>query len=94
MALSLRSSNRCYQYTVIQPFELKNTHFHSLKASFHHFPTVIFLDFQSSFQYPNGLIFTILNKPHLFYPYDDVFHIRIHPGSSASDPGCTENRKT
>ena len=74
MALSLRSSNRCYQYTVIQPFELKNTYFHSLKASFHPFPTVIFLDFQSSFQYPNGLIFTILNKPNLFYPYSLIIN--------------------
>ena len=74
MALSLRSSNRCYQYTVIQPFELKNTYFHSLKASFHHFPTVTFLDFQSSFQYPNGLIFTILNKPNLFYPYSLIIN--------------------
>ena len=74
MALSLRSSNRCYQWTVIQPFELKDTYFHSLKASFHPFPTVIFLDFQSSFQYPNGLIFTILNKPHLFSPYSLVIN--------------------
>ena len=74
MALSLRSSHRCYQYTVIQPFELKNTYFHSLKASFHPFPTVIFLDFQSSFQYPNGLIFTILNKPNLFYPYSLIIN--------------------
>ena len=74
MALSLRSSNRCYQYTVIQPFELKNTHFHSLKASFHHFPTVTFLDFQSSFQYPNGLIFTIPNKTHLFSPYSLIIN--------------------
>ena len=74
MALSLRSSNRCYQYTVIQPFELKNTHFHSLKASFHHFPTVIFLDFQSSFQYPNGLIFTIPDKTHLFSPYSLIIN--------------------
>ena len=74
MALSLRSSNRCYQYTVIQPFELKNTYFHFLKASFHHFPTVTFLDFQSSFQYPNGLIFTILNKPNLFYPYSLIIN--------------------
>ena len=74
MALSLRSSNRCYQYTVIQPFELKNTHFHSLKASFHHFPTVTFLDFQSSFQYPNGLIFTIPDKTHLFSPYSLIIN--------------------
>ena len=74
MALSLRSSNRCYQWTVIQPFEPKNIHFHPLKASFHPFPTVIFLDFQSSFQYPNGLIFTILNKPHLFSPYSLVIN--------------------
>ena len=74
MALSLRSSNRCYQYTVIQPFELKNTHFHSLKASFHPFPTVIFLDFQSSFQYPNEQIFTILDKPHLFSPYSLIIN--------------------
>ena len=74
MVLSLRSSNRCYQWTVIQPFELKNTYFHFLKASFHHFPTVTFLDFQSSFQYPNGLIFTILNKPNLFYPYSLIIN--------------------
>ena len=74
MALSLRSSHRCYQWTVIQPFELKDTYFHSLKASFHPFPTVIFLDFQSSFQYPNGLIFTILNKPNLFYPYSLIIN--------------------
>ena len=74
MALSLRSSNRCYQYTVIQPFELKNTYFHSLRASFHHFPTVTFLDFQSSFQYPNGLIFTILNKISLFPPYSLIIN--------------------
>ena len=74
MALSLRSSNRCYQYTVIQPFEPKNIHFHSLKASFHHFPTVTFLDFQSSFQYPNEQIFTILNKPHLFSPYSLIIN--------------------
>ena len=74
MALSLRSSNRCYQYTVIQPFELKNTYFHFLKASFHHFPTVTFLDFQSSFQYPNGLIFTIPDKTHLFSPYSLIIN--------------------
>ena len=74
MVLSLRSSHRCYQWTVIQPFELKNTYFHFLKASFHPFPTVIFLDFQSSFQYPNGLIFTILNKPNLFYPYSLIIN--------------------
>ena len=74
MALSLRSSNRCYQYTVIQPFELKNTHFHSLKASFHHFPPVIFLDFQSSFQYPNEQIFTIPNKTGLFSPYSLIIN--------------------
>ena len=69
MVLSLRSSNRCYQWTVIQPFELKNTYFHSLKASFHHFPTVTFLDFQSSFQYPHRLIYTMPNKISLFPPY-------------------------
>ena len=74
MVLSLRSSHWCYQWTVIQPFELKNTYFHFLKASFHHFPTVTFLDFQSSFQYPNGLIFTILNKPNLFYPYSLIIN--------------------
>ena len=74
MVLSLRSSNRCYQWTVIQPFEPKNIHFHPLKASFHPFPTVIFLDFQSSFQYPNEQIFTILNKPHLFSPYSLVIN--------------------
>ena len=74
MALSLRSSNRCYQYTVIQPFELKNIHFHSLKASFHHFPTVTFLDFQSSFQYPNGLIFTIPDKTGLFSSYSLIIN--------------------
>ncbi|RJU32069.1 hypothetical protein DW947_19535 [Bacteroides sp. AM44-19] len=74
MALSLRSSHRCYQWTVIQPFELKDTYFHSLKASFHPFPTVIFLDFQSSFQYPNGLIFTILNKISLFPPYSLIIN--------------------
>ena len=74
MVLSLRSSHWCYQWTVIQPFELKNTYFHSLKASFHHFPTVTFLDFQSSFQYPNGLIFTILNKPNLVYPYSLIIN--------------------
>ena len=74
MVLSLRSSHRCYQWTVIQPFELKNTYFHFLKASFHPFPTVIFLDFQSSFQYPNGLIFTILNKISLFPPYSLIIN--------------------
>ena len=74
MVLSLRSSNRCYQYTVIQPFEPKNIHFHPLKASFHPFPTVIFLDFQSSFQYPNEQIFTILDKPHLFSPYSLIIN--------------------
>ena len=74
MALSLRSSNRCYQYTVIQAFEPKNIHFHPLKASFHPFPTVIFLDFQSSFQYPNEQIFTILDKPHLFSPYSLIIN--------------------
>ena len=74
MALSLRSSNRCYQYTVIQAFEPKNIHFHPLKASFHPFPTVIFLDFQSSFQYPNGLIFTIPNKTGLFSPYSLIIN--------------------
>ena len=74
MVLSLRSSHWCYQWTVIQPFELKNTYFHSLRASFHPFPTVTFLDFQSSFQYPNGLIFTILNKPNLFYPYSLIIN--------------------
>ena len=74
MVLSLRSSNRCYQWTVIQPFEPKNIHFHSLRASFHPFPTVIFLDFQSSFQYPNEQIFTILDKPHLFSPYSLIIN--------------------
>ena len=74
MVLPLRSFHRCCQYAVIQPFELKNTHFHSLKASFHHFPTVIFLDFQSSFQYPNEQIFTILDKPHLFSPYSLIIN--------------------
>ncbi|RGD51760.1 hypothetical protein DW096_16275 [Bacteroides sp. AM07-18] len=74
MVLSLPSSHRCYQWTVIQPFELKNTYFHFLKASFHPFPTVIFLDFQSSFQYPNGLIFTILNKISLFPPYSLIIN--------------------
>ena len=74
MVLSLRSSHWCYQWTVIQPFELKNTHFHFLKASFHHFPTVTFLDFQSSFQYPNGLIFTIPDKTHLFSPYSLIIN--------------------
>ncbi len=74
MVLSLRSFHRCYQYTVIQPFELKHTHFHSLKASFHHFPIVIFQDFQSSFQYPNELIFTILNKISLFPPYSLIIN--------------------
>ena len=48
--------------------------FHFLKASFHPFPTVIFLDFQSSFQYPNGLIFTILNKISLFPPYSLIIN--------------------
>ena len=74
MVLSLRSFHRCCQYAVIQPFELKNTYFHSLKASFHPFPTVIFLDFQSSFQYPNGLIFTIPNKTGLFHPYSLIIN--------------------
>ena len=74
MVLSLRSSNRCYQWTVIQPFEPKNIHFHPLKASFHPFPTVIFLDFQSSFQYPNGLFFTIPNKTGLFSPYSLIIN--------------------
>ena len=74
MVLSLRSSNRCYQYTVIQPFESKNIHFYFLKSSFHPFPTVIFLDFQSSFQYPNGLIFTIPNKTGLFSPYSLIIN--------------------
>ena len=74
MVLSLRSFNRCCQYAVIQPFELKNTYFHFLKASFHHFPTVTFLDFQSSFQYPNGLIFTIPNKTGLFHPYSLIIN--------------------
>ena len=69
MVLSLRSSHRFYQYAIIQPFELKNTHFHFLKTSFHYFPIVTFLDFQSSFQYPNGLFFTIPNKTGLFSPY-------------------------
>ena len=58
----------------IQPFELKNTYFHSLRASFHPFPTVIFLDFQSSFQYPNGLFFTIPNKTGLFSPYSLIIN--------------------
>ena len=74
MVLPLRSFHRCCQYAVIQPFELKNTYFHFLKASFHHFPTVTFLDFQSSFQYPNGLIFTIPDKTHLFSPYSLVIN--------------------
>ena len=74
MVLSLRSSHWCYQWTVIQPFELKNTYFYSLRASFHPFPTVIFLDFQSSFQYPNEQIFTILDKPHLFSPYSLIIN--------------------
>ncbi|RJV04287.1 hypothetical protein DWZ03_18615 [Bacteroides sp. AF29-11] len=74
MVLSLRSSHRLYQYAVIQSFKLKHTHSHFLKASFHHFPTVTFLDFQSSFQYPNGLIFTILNKISLFPPYSLIIN--------------------
>ena len=74
MVLSLRSSHRFYQYTVIQPFEPKNIHSHSLKASFHHFPIVTFLDLQSSFQYPNGLIFTIPNKTGLFSPYSLIIN--------------------
>ena len=74
MVLPLRSFHRFCQYAVIQPFELKNTYFHSLRASFHPFPTVIFLDFQSSFQYPNGLIFTIPNKTGLFHPYSLIIN--------------------
>ena len=74
MVLSLPSSHRCYQWTVIQPFEPKNIHFHSLRASFHPFPTVIFLDFQSSFQYPNGLFFTIPDKTGLFSPYSLIIN--------------------
>ncbi|WP_288861715.1 hypothetical protein, partial [uncultured Bacteroides sp.] len=46
----------------------KDMRFHSLEASFHHFPTVTFPDFQSSFRYPNGLIFTIQDKTRLFSP--------------------------
>ena len=74
MVLPLRSFHRFCQYAVIQPFELKNTYFYSLRASFHPFPTVIFLDFQSSFQYPNGLIFTIPNKTGLFHPYSLIIN--------------------
>ena len=74
MVLSLRSSHRFYQYAVIQSFKLKHTHSHFLKASFHYFPIVTFLDFQSSFQYPNEQIFTILDKPHLFSPYSLIIN--------------------
>ena len=74
MVLPLWSSHRFYQYIVIQPFELKNTHFHFLKTSFHYFPIVTFLDFQSSFQYPNGLFFTIPNKTGLFSPYSLIIN--------------------
>ena len=51
-----------------------NTDVYKRQASFHPFPTVIFLDFQSSFQYPNGLFFTIPNKTGLFSPYSCLLY--------------------
>ncbi|TGX96613.1 hypothetical protein E5355_19105 [Bacteroides muris (ex Afrizal et al. 2022)] len=64
----LRSPHLICQQAVIQYLEPKDMRFHFLEASFHHFPTVTFPDFQSPFRYPNGLIFTIQDKKRLFSP--------------------------
>ena len=66
MVLSLRSSHWCYQWTVIQPFELKNTYFYSLRASFHPFPTVIFLDSNPLSNIPTDCFLLFQTKPVYF----------------------------